>query len=247
MSKNSFDEIYKKIIKKSGQPLPGFESLVDESNIKRAMKIYHYLEERAQRLNVPCDNCFDRKARKPFTHGVYETPWDENETIKHFCSEECETAYLYEDDFSYFTCQECEREICRQNPRNGWHIQYRDYDSEEVCLQCYQSLILENGIEEEKLEKGEIPGMFFSFGNVEAAHAGYQEVPGFVNFYVSGKSDANKFIAEALKHIKGGKKVVIGYESMAIGGLEGYVTLLEKDGENIEYALRHQSMDSCRN
>ena len=87
--------------------------------------------DRSDRLDTECSNCGDGLARRSFTRYVFETPWDNEEVEKRFCSEDCEVAYLYEDDFAYFTCHRCEREICEQNPRNGWHIQYRDYDGEE--------------------------------------------------------------------------------------------------------------------
>ena len=90
-------------------------------------------------------------------------------------------------DFAYFTCHKCEREICEQNPKQGYHLQYRDYDGQMTCLKCYQDLIIENGVEREKLEEGFIPGMFFSFGNPEPLEAGYREVEGFRNYYIAGK------------------------------------------------------------
>ena len=218
-------------MKRSGLPLPGFEEIVEKYTRKKALKIYNYLREREDRTDNHCYNCWDNYARKSFTRGVFDTPWDNHETEKYFCSEECEVAYLYEDDFSYFTCEQCEREVCEQNPKNGWHIQYRDYDDSTVCLRCYQGLILENGVEREKLENGEIPGMFFSYGNTEAIEAGYSEVSGFRNFYVSSYKDYEKLREKAFELMDKSKKVVIGYERLAIGGIEGYVTLLEKDME----------------
>jgi len=227
-------EIYGKLLRKSGPPLPGFEEAVEEQLFSRALKIYHYLLERADRLDVECDGCWDRSARGSFTRYVFDTPWDKKETEKHFCSEDCETNYLYGGDFSYFTCEECEREICGQNPRNGWHIQYRDYDGETVCLKCYEDLIFRNGVEREKLEKGIIPGMFFSLDNSEPVEAGYREVPGFTDFFIYNQNDVNRFIKKALRLMEKGRKVVIGYERLAIGGSEGYVTMFEKDAEKRE-------------
>jgi hypothetical protein len=139
---------------------------------------------------VECESCLGRSARGSFTRYVFETPWDEEETEKHFCSEECETTYLYGGDFSYFTCGECERE---------------------------------------KLEKGLIPGMFFSRDNHEPLDAGYRQVPGFTGFFVRTERDAGRIIRKALALMDRGEKVVIGYERLAVGGGEGYVTLFEKD------------------
>ena len=71
--------------------------------------------------------------------------------------------------------------------------------------------------------------MFFSYGNTEPIQAGYKEVEGFKNFFVSCKWDADRFRNKALELMDQGKHVVIGYERMAIGGSEGYVTLMVKE------------------
>ena len=71
-------------------------------------------------------------------------------------------------DFRYFECMACYRTICEQNPRNGWKVQYRvdDFeDYEQICLQCYQTELLENGVNREKIENGEIDGMFFNYND----------------------------------------------------------------------------------
>jgi hypothetical protein len=224
----SVDEIYGELMKNQGLPLPGFEKMVETSTREKASRIYDRFMEEADRTDKHCNNCWDNFAKKQFTRGVYDTPWDDIETEKYFCSESCEIAYLYEGDFSYFTCEHCEREICGQNRKNGWHIQYRDYDDSTVCLRCYEALILENGIEREKLEKGEIPGMFFSYGNLEPKKAGFEEVPDFQNFLVASMNDSDVFIKKALELMDEGRKVVVSYERMAIGGLEGYVTMMVK-------------------
>jgi len=186
-------QLYEQILKKESLPLPGMEKTLKIRAMERAKKIHAYLLDRADRLDVRCDCCWERFARGRFTHYVYETPWDEEETEKHFCSEECEEAYLYTGDFSYFLCERCLREICSQNPSNGWHIQYREYDGEIICLKCYQEAILKDGVEREKLEKGIIPGMFFSWDNREAKEAGYREVLGFTNFYIHDQESLDAF------------------------------------------------------
>ena len=106
--------------------------------------------------------CGEKPAHRSQTRYPYETPWDDEPVEKYFCSDDCGDSYMYEEPWAYFWCDRCDREISEQHPQNGWHIQYRDYDGERVCLSCYQELILENGVEQEKLEDGMIPGMFFS-------------------------------------------------------------------------------------
>ena len=229
MTKPNLSFIYEKLLRRSGEPLPGYQEMTQSHKLERALKIYHYLLDRSDRMGMSCLNCSDRLARKSHTRYVFDTPWDDEESEKPFCSDDCGDSYLYEGDFAYFTCGKCEREICEQNPRNGWHIQYRDYDGQMTCLKCYQDLIIENGVEREKLEEGFVPGMFFSFGNPEPLQAGYKEVDGFKNFYIRSQVSSETFRKKGLELMDQGKKVVIGYESLGIGGGEGYVTLMEKD------------------
>jgi hypothetical protein len=180
--------------------------------------------------------CYERKSRAEHNRYGYDTPWQERDSLKTFCSEECADIYMYQDDFSYFYCDPCEREICEQNPANGWHIQYRWVDDGQICLRCYQDRILDEGMgfERQKLERGEIPGMFFSYGNLEPMEAGYEEVPGFTDYRVDSEERADAFRKKALELLDQGRKVVIGYERFAYGGGEGYVTLMAKGDAEAE-------------
>jgi hypothetical protein len=224
-------ELYETILSRSSLPLPGLEEEFQQKAWKRAYRIHDYLLDRSDRLDDDCMLCEKKKARNSVSCYVHETPWDDDEVEKHFCSEECMNIYVNEEPRSYFWCNPCGREISRQNPRNGWHIQYREYEGEEVCLRCYENMILMHGVEREKLEAGRIPGMFFSFGNTEPLRAGYSEVPEFTSFFVRSEESKERFRKKALELIDQGKKVVIGYERMGIGGGEGYVTLMVKDKE----------------
>jgi hypothetical protein len=219
------DELFEKILERSSLPLPGLEDDFKEKARRRAVKINLYLEDRADRLEEECIMC-GRTARSSQTRYAYDTPWDDEPRVKHFCSDDCGDTFMYEEPWAYFWCDGCDREICEQNPMNGWHIQYREYDGNTVCLRCYKDLILENGVEREKLEAGKIQGMFFDWGNGQALEKGYQEVPGFTNYHVHTPETAEEFRDKALDFIDHGYRVVIGYERMAIGGSEGYVTLM---------------------
>jgi len=196
----------------------------------RARKIHIYLHGRADRLyDEECLMCSHTPLESQTRH-AFDTPWDDEPKLKYFCSDACGDSYMYEEPYAYFWCNECNREVCEQNPMNGWHIQYRDYDDETVCLRCYEDLILENGVELEKIERGGIPGMFFSWGNSEPIEAGYHVVPRFKNYHVNSQERADEFRVRAMELIDRGMKVVIGYESLAYGGGEGYVTMMAKDG-----------------
>ena len=74
--------------------------------------------------------------------------------------------------------------------------------------------------------------MFFDWGNIQAWEAGYKEVPEFKNYHVSSQGKVDEFRKKALELMDEGKNVVIGYESLAIGGSEGYVTMMVKDGDS---------------
>ena len=171
-----------------------------------------------------CLSC-EKDVVKGFSVGVYDTPWDDVIEVKKFCSDECMEEYLYEGDFSYFCCGICNREICRQNPSNGYHTQVKILGGEEVCLRCYEKYILENGIDREDFENGQIPGMFFNVGNNEVLDKGYEEVG---CYFISGLSRAKEVCDEAIALIDDGYKVVIGYERLAITGGEGSITMFKK-------------------
>jgi len=184
-----------------------------------------------------CDRLIDKRAT--YKLELYDTPWDNEPRIAYFCKhtpkEIARTQYnescldLLDDqswsDFRYFECERCHRMVCEQNPSNGWHSQVRYLGEDEfsLCLRCYGEYILENGTAQEELEAGRLPGMFFSHDNHEPLEAGYGVVMEHVKV-----GDPEPVINKALELIESGYKVVIGYESMAIGGLEGYVTLFSK-------------------
>jgi len=214
--------------------------------IHRIIKNKEGVKQMTNRLEqVTCHECgIEGNIEDMYAYEVYKTPWDNvpetiyahkiipaevketNRYLQH--AESCEdlltdTSWA---DFSYYNCAICGRMICRQNPQNGWHSQVRIINEcEEVCLQCYETMILEDGMPIESFEDGVVPGMFFSDDNHEPLDADYQ-VDSAIDclFITSGKAVCNAAIA----HIKQGHKVVIGYERMAMGGIEGSVSLFYK-------------------
>jgi hypothetical protein len=178
-----------------------------------------------------CSNIIGNKgkfARVHISNLYFDTPWDECGEVRYFCSHECQENYERSGDFDFFYCQYCDRMICEQNPSNGWHVQYRWLHDEQICLKCYEEYILEEGIDIEHFINGEIPGMFFSYGNTEPKEKGYEEVEGYTNFFIRTDKDKSNFCKKAVELIQSEHKVVVGYENMAIGGLEGFVTLFAK-------------------
>ena len=187
---------------------------------------------------IECDECNEpvRKGSKVCTEvEVYDRPFDDDTRtlILHFdptyenyevCSERIyDTSWS---SFRYFNCEGCSRIVCEQNPSNGWHSQYRIVNEcYQVCLRCYEENLLANGVDRESIENGELGGMFFSYGNPEPQAEGYEPLG---DRFVGRDSQAEAVRIEILNLIDTGYQVVIGYESMAIGGVEGTISLHSK-------------------
>jgi hypothetical protein len=115
------------------------ENYIQTRAWRRANRVHDYLVERQDRLCQQCLQCGIKKARISQTRYACDTPWDRDSRELHFCSDDCGDSYMYEEPWAYFWCNHCDREICEQNPWNGWHIQYRSYDDEQICLRCLLS------------------------------------------------------------------------------------------------------------
>lgn len=180
---------------------------------------------------------------------LFDTPWENVPHVRYVCKvapQKLRDHYCYGtclqlltdtswSDFRYFYCSDCGRMICEQNPSNGWHTQYRVIHDEQICLRCFERHVLENGVDRETLEEGHLQGMFFSNDNHEPIEAGYEHIRD-----VFVQSNAESVCEELLGLIDQGHKVLIGYESMAIGGGEGTVSLwvkkkakTESEGEGV--------------
>jgi hypothetical protein len=93
-----------------------------------------------------------------------------------------------------------------------------------VCLQCYEKRILENGISRESFEDGKIEGMF----SPDAYEHGFVPVEDFQDVHITGQDSVDAYCAKAISLIDAGNIVLTDYERLAIGGLEGYVSLYAK-------------------
>lgn len=212
-------------------PLPGFKSLVEKRIKKRSDRLFAYLMDRASRLNQPCEVCANTQSRSTFTIKVYEDPWkpDLEFEYHYFCSGACMVEFRDSENWSYFTCDECGRIIHRQHPKNPCHIQSRHYHTQELCLRCYEKVILKNGIDSFTLmSKNALDaGMFLSKTYSEMYSLGYRDI--ITNFFIyKSKDNAKSFITEACRTIHRGQQIVIGYEKMSRDGDEGSMTLWAK-------------------
>ena len=198
--------------------------------------------------------CYECDRERPInvmdSYELFDTPWDSEGTLGYFCNDEfghvenmrdndeepydswkyyLSCAEVLKDgswaDFRYFDCEGCNRTICEQNPRNGWHVQYRVDDEcgdyEQICLKCFQDRILEYGVDRDSIENGNIVGMFFSHN--DPLLEGWDK---FIDYRFINSSDSkDRLLNEVLENIDNGYKVVIGYETMGIGGGEGSVNV----------------------
>lgn len=176
---------------------------------------------------------------------VYSSPWDDepitiyvhdNENLKPYTWTPCREATTSPDvtDFHYFTCEGCYRDVIVRNPRNGWHNYSRIVNEcEEWCLRCVEEVLKQEGIAgfevelEGLFERGRLFGMFFSVGELEGE--GWEPEPGFHDAHITTEEQAMDLAARGQALHQRRRRIIIAYESMAIGGLEGYVTLFSKE------------------
>jgi hypothetical protein len=195
----------------------------------------------------------ERPEKRTVTLNVFDTPWVEMGEPRSFCIDQFGHYELLNDkdkadwgrtwehyescasvlndhgwaDFRYFDCVECKRTICEQNPKNGWHQQFKRTTLEEyICLRCYTEDILEHGIHENLIaNRGVGAGVFFNHGNPEVIKAGYELLFDFIK--VAG-TNAEEIKQLCLKNIHEGFKIVICIERLSTMGDEGWVSVYRK-------------------
>lgn len=189
---------------------------------------------------VECDEfnviCFREQA---YEAELYSTPYDTNGDLMYFCSwyaYDCYYGRQYSKDFAYFQCEDCGKDICMQNPSNGWDVQYRWLTEDViVCSKCFEETMMEQGIDiDECIRTEELQGSWFTDSELESA--GFEiddDFDGVVIGYgrFGGYSDPKMFF-EKLKEERDRLEnliVVAQYNDMAIGGLGGSITLWVKD------------------
>jgi hypothetical protein len=190
---------------------------------KKNGKVKHYCYECGELISVG-----DTYA----TMEVYDSPWDQPKAIYVHVDNEirenglsCEEALYNQQwaDFRYFNCHLCNRTISRHCRSNGWHSYVREYDSEEICLSCYEEIQYKEGASQESFENGHIEGMFFNYEDLTSR--GFERVDNYQDYYIRTTRDAKEYCETALRLINHGYIIVNEYVRMAIGGLEGYVTM----------------------
>ncbi|MFA5380161.1 MAG: hypothetical protein WC455_30650, partial [Dehalococcoidia bacterium] len=89
-----------------------------------------------------------------------------------------------------------------------------------------QENILENGHDTEEFVRGQVPGDFYNEQDLSSHD--WVLVQGMSHCHITGSESAKKFADRALELIDEGNKVLVNYDSMGIGGGEGYVSLYYK-------------------
>jgi hypothetical protein len=160
----------------------------------------------------------------------YSRPFDKNPSDLKFVSwyaVDCYKGSVYSKDFAYYDCEGCNRTVCGQNPSNGWHSQIHIHDGWVECNKCYEERVLNEGINED-FDGSNIPGQFFDNSDIEENGWELVEESVLAGSGRSGYKDPNSVIGKIQTLIDGGNKVLVNYESMAIGGLGGYVSIYKK-------------------
>ena len=181
--------------------------------------------------STTCEFCDEQIEDMLTTIFVHDHPdSDAREVNLH---ENCQEDFTSLGEFPYVECEECDRLVCYRNPRNGWDVQFRNHPRKknrgDVCVSCYKDIVLRKGQKEKDFvdDSERIHGgVFFSHSDLE--QAGFVSDPDFTHFHVRCGNDAEKFNNQAANRIAEGKKVVVDWGSMAIGGFEGYISLFVK-------------------
>lgn len=187
-----------------------------------------------------CGECEKKLSGSYVTEEVKSSPWSERETVG-FCDESCKTEFFESPyHFAHQFCEKCEEWIPKHNPQNGWRGFFVSFEGDTVCVGCYQNHLLENGQpEDDFIRSSSIKGGDF-FSTSELREAGYEEVEGLTRFRIRSKNDAREFNARAAQMVTYSSKVITSYDSLGLGGIEGYVTLWAKT----EDMSRPQSRES---
>ena len=191
------------------------------------------VEHEQEKDVVICDEfgIYLYKSEALFSDNMYARPFDENHENLVFACYIAMDAYkgnVYSKDFSYYNCDACGRDVCGQNPSNGYHSQVHIFDGYVVCNKCYEESALENGIDEE-FDGETIPGQFFNDNDIEAAGWTLEHDCLTVGHGQFGGYGEPSRVIDILRDYKDkGIKFLVNYENMAIGGLGVTVSIYTK-------------------
>jgi len=155
---------------------------------------------------------------RPIRVVVYDSPFSDDTTIYTFCSTACYESWRESDEVE--TCEICGKLI---RTSKGHHYNFRDINGGYICLACYMTDILANGVSKQSFIDRTLSGMFFDSGDLE--NAGYIPIPEYEYFAVGSKYSIDRYCNAALEYIDKGYKVVTEYDDLSIMGNEGFVSM----------------------
>lgn len=151
-----------------------------------------------------------------------DTPWNNDPHAKWFCSDKCEDEFTHPRDFNSEPRETRRRQVYYQNPRNGWHIQYRAYEyMGPVWLGSYQTGIFQYGQPREDYGYQRIRA---SYANLECHKRGSEIVPAFTGYRIRDLPSIKEHTRHGSALIDDGFKVITADKRLAIGALERYRT-----------------------
>jgi hypothetical protein len=203
---------------------------------RNKIKFFHYLissEKTIKKVKTKYDCIYDEILGEDIyptsyvnTREVYLRSYDQNPTLLKSIYDLNEI-YEYE-SFKFFDCEYCNRTICEQNPNNGWETQYQilkiheDYP-EQICNDCIRLMVVK---QDSKINNPEFIRSNESFPLLwDSPPEGWQEEKYVV---IKSPADYNEFLNELIKLTENGFSVYVKINSMAIGGLEGGLTVYKK-------------------
>ena len=205
----------------------GFEGIVSDMELVDISEVYPDINP----ANTTDCNEFDILiySQLAINSDLYRTPWDSSPDGQQFCSlfaYDCMKGDIYSKDFAYSYCDSCGRTVCNQNPANGWHSQIHIFDGYVECNKCYEERTLSEGINED-FTGDSIPGQFYNTSDIEAEnwvkHSDHQVGSGYTTTV-----SPQPVIDLIQQLIDQDNKVLVNIESMAIGGLGGYISIYTK-------------------
>lgn len=202
-------------------PIAGMTEEIKEFIRQKTERAFYNIER--VKLNENCGEC-DKSYADPYIISEwFGSPWDIEGTIYHFCDAECRENFECCSDTFY--CERCDRNIATSRGHLS-HVRTID-ECEQICLQCYQEEILENGVDVELIQEGKLPGMFFNHGNAEVTDAGWETHK--YNFFVHfGQREE---LMNELLELSEKYKLIIAYEHLSIMGDEGWISIYKKERE----------------
>jgi hypothetical protein len=170
-----------------------------------------------------CEWCDKEIEDNPFIFKIFQ-PFDK----EGFELVLCEKCANEPQEFQFCEC--CDRYIWNNN---GWrtNIFYDEINEAIICAKCYQEDVLQNGQPAKDFLQGTIKGDFYDHEDLEEnkfkEDSTYSIGHGYSSYH--GYSDVERLNNRAIELIEDGYQVIVNYESLAIGGLGGYVQIWKRN------------------